>query len=105
MGLSELRKALTRVRGGDAPEVVMAELCAVHRGPVPSVGRMVHVSSGGRCLAAVVTQVLPEDQVLGGKEPLDLHVMSPEGTRVLRNVPLADHTGGDGTWHWPELVN
>lgn len=72
----------------------------------PSVGRIVHVADHeGRCLAAIVTTVLTEGELLE-KEPIGAVVFNPNGTfapatgwRIFRGDPGQSHL-----WHWPERV-
>lgn len=98
----ELGSALERAASGEEPRVVLAELCARSSGRAkPSVGRIVHVRKHGMCLAAVITRVCEERN--GAVQPLDLHVMSPDGVSMLRGMPRADAEGDDGAWHWPEV--
>lgn len=91
----QLRAALERAHLGESPRMVLAELCALSRELRPGVGQTVHVRSGGRCRAALVT----ED---AGEDTLHLCVLTPEGIRLMRNVHPAHLHGEDGTWHWPE---
>lgn len=65
----------------------------------PSVGRIVHyVDAGGRCLAAIVTEVVASDVV---------HIAVFQPARAdLRPVSWVTFSTAKtpSTWHWPERL-
>lgn len=61
--------------------------------PKPSIGKTVHYNMTGRCIAAIVAAVSPEEMV-------DLHTFPAGGHSIpVNNVPKDIRPGG---WHWPE---
>jgi hypothetical protein len=82
----------------------------------PSAGRIVHFVSlgdgreyGGKCRAAVVTEVAgPAIHPVTGAE-VDLYVvglcvLNPDGLSFNRGVVQMENGHDGGTWHWPERV-
>lgn len=64
--------------------------------PAPSIGRVAHYVTDGRCYAAMMVDPAQDSSHVG------LTVFDPN-PRYRPNVPH-DENHAQGTWHWPERV-
>lgn len=101
--------ALTNDRGEKLVADAARALAALSQ-EEPAVGRIVHfVEPGGKCRAALVTEVHHEtasSRVLTGRDPettVSLHVFEPNGSSTHRLIRY-NSTNAVGTFHWPERV-
>jgi hypothetical protein len=72
----------------------------------PSVGRIVHYVAGGKCRAAIVTEVDPEGPPIGNDAGFYLDRVAVTVFPGAVDVSPAGHDEAHhpGTWHWPERV-
>jgi hypothetical protein len=70
----------------------------------PSVGRIVHLASGAKCMAAIVTEVDPQAPPAGPDAGFYLDRVALTVFPGATGMSPVGHDEGKhpGTWHWPE---